>query len=129
VFVEGILDAQLVAELQNARGVSMAGAGRCIIDAGGSEEVNHYLALCSALGKTARRHIPQCALQSQTMWDKAFVLAEATGTPVRTFLGTEPTGRGLKTISIDMFIIKGDKTTFSYHVENWIAALKRVGGK
>jgi hypothetical protein len=53
VFVEGILDAQLVAELQNARGVSMAGAGSCIIDAGGNEEVNHYLELCSALGKTA----------------------------------------------------------------------------
>jgi hypothetical protein len=53
VFVEGILDAQLVAEMQNARGVSMAGAGSCIIDAGGNEEVNHYLELCSALGKTA----------------------------------------------------------------------------
>ena len=31
----------------------MAGAGSCIIDAGGSEEVNKYLDLCSAFGKKA----------------------------------------------------------------------------
>jgi hypothetical protein len=53
VFVEGILDAQLVAAVQEARGVSIAAAGSCIIDAGGNEEVNHYLDLCIALGKNA----------------------------------------------------------------------------
>jgi hypothetical protein len=53
VFVEGILDAQLIATIQAARGVSMAAAGSCIIDAGGSEEVNNYLDLCGRLGKEA----------------------------------------------------------------------------
>lgn len=53
IFVEGILDAQFVAALQEARGVSIAGAGSCIIDAGGSEEVNKYLDLCIAFGKKA----------------------------------------------------------------------------
>jgi len=53
IFVEGNLDAQLVAAMQEARGVSVAGAGSCIIDAGGCEEVNHYLELCMALGKKA----------------------------------------------------------------------------
>lgn len=53
VFVEGILDAQLIAMMQEARGVSVAGAGSCIIDAGGCEEVNKYLDLCLALGKKA----------------------------------------------------------------------------
>jgi len=53
IFVEGILDAQFVETLQEARGVSVAGAGSCIIDAGGCEEVNHYLELCSAFGKKA----------------------------------------------------------------------------
>ncbi|MDD5030032.1 MAG: AAA family ATPase [Rhodoferax sp.] len=53
IFVEGILDAQLLANLQEARGVSVAGAGSCIIDAGGCEEVNRYLELCLILGKTA----------------------------------------------------------------------------
>ena len=53
IFVEGVLDAQLLANLQEARGVSVAGAGSCIIDAGGCEEVNRYLELCLLLGKTA----------------------------------------------------------------------------
>ncbi|HMH18735.1 MAG TPA: AAA family ATPase [Burkholderiales bacterium] len=53
IFVEGILDAQLVGTMQEARGVSVAGAGSCIIDAGGCEEVNRYLELCIAFGKSA----------------------------------------------------------------------------
>lgn len=53
VFVEGILDARLVSALQEARGGSVAGAGSCIVDAGGCEEVNHYLRLCLAFGKSA----------------------------------------------------------------------------
>ena len=51
IFVEGILDGQLVEALMAARSVSVAGAGSCIIDSGGAEEVNHYLMLCQALGK------------------------------------------------------------------------------
>lgn len=53
IFVEGILDAQLIACMQEARGVSVAAAGSCIIDAGGCEEVNRYLELCLAFGKKA----------------------------------------------------------------------------
>jgi len=53
IFVEGILDAQLIGTMQEARGVSVAGAGSCIIDAGGCEEVNKYLELCLAFGKSA----------------------------------------------------------------------------
>ncbi|MBU7586746.1 MAG: AAA family ATPase [Nostoc sp. TH1S01] len=53
IFVEGILDAQLIGSLQEARGVSVAGAGSCIIDAGGCEEVNRYVELCLLFGKKA----------------------------------------------------------------------------
>ena len=53
VFVEGILDSQIVEALMSAHFVSVAGAGSCIIDAGGSEEVNHYFKLCQGLGKVA----------------------------------------------------------------------------
>jgi hypothetical protein len=53
IFVEGIFDAQLIGTMQEARGVSVAGAGSCIIDAGGCEEVNRYLELCMAFGKSA----------------------------------------------------------------------------
>lgn len=53
IFVEGILDARLLNSIQECRGVSIAGAGSCIIDAGGCEEVNKYLTLCLKLGKKA----------------------------------------------------------------------------
>ena len=53
VFVEGIHDAWLVEAVMEARGVSVARAGSCIIDAGGDQEVNQYLKLCQGLGKDA----------------------------------------------------------------------------
>ena len=53
VFVEGIHDAWLVEAIMEARGVSVARAGSCIIDAGGDKEVNQYLKLCQGLGKDA----------------------------------------------------------------------------
>ena len=53
IFVEGIYDAWLVGAMMEARGVSVAGAGSCIIDAGGTEKVNEYLSLCKGLGKQA----------------------------------------------------------------------------
>ena len=53
IFVEGILDAQIVAALMEARGHAIEGAGSCIIDVGGAEEVNHCLDLCRGLGKDA----------------------------------------------------------------------------
>ncbi len=53
VFVEGIFDAQIVQAVQDARDVSVPGAGSCIIEAGGCEEVNKYLLLCEKLGKKA----------------------------------------------------------------------------
>ena len=53
VFVEGNHDARLVEAMMEARGVSVAGAGSCIIDTGGADEVNKYLKLCKGLGKDA----------------------------------------------------------------------------
>jgi hypothetical protein len=53
VFVEGALDAQLVQLMQEARGLSVAGAGSCVIDAGGCEEVNKFVELCRLMGKHA----------------------------------------------------------------------------
>ena len=51
--MEGHHDALMVEALMEARGISAAAAGSCIIDCGGVEEVTHYLKLCQALGKAA----------------------------------------------------------------------------
>jgi hypothetical protein len=53
IFVEGILDAQIIRAIKEKKYESLAAAGSCIIDAGGNEEINWYLELCSALLKKA----------------------------------------------------------------------------
>ena len=53
VFVEGILDAWIVQGMMESLGASMSGAGSCVIDANGVDEVNQYLQLSQGLGKNA----------------------------------------------------------------------------
>ena len=53
IFVEGHHDVLMVEALMEARGVSAAADGSCIIDCGGVEEVTRYLNLCQGLGKEA----------------------------------------------------------------------------
>ena len=53
VFVEGILDAWIVQGMMEALGTSLSGAGSCVIDVNGVEEVNQYLRLSQGLGKNA----------------------------------------------------------------------------
>jgi predicted ester cyclase len=56
------------------------------------------------------------------------VRGEATGTPVKTFLGAEPAGRSFRTMSIDVYTVADGKIVQSYHVENWTAALRQLEG-
>jgi predicted ester cyclase len=58
--------------------------------------------------------------------DTIIVRGEATGTPVRTFLGAEPTGRSFRTMSIDLYTVTGSVISQSFHVENWTAALQQL---
>ncbi len=58
--------------------------------------------------------------------DHAIVRGEATGTPTGEFWGARPTGKGFKTIAVDVFTIRGDKLAKCYHVENWIGALQQM---
>jgi hypothetical protein len=53
IFVEGILDAQLIEAIQERRQVSITAAGSCVIDVGGCEEVNKYLEFCRQFHKSA----------------------------------------------------------------------------
>jgi predicted SnoaL-like aldol condensation-catalyzing enzyme/predicted ester cyclase len=59
--------------------------------------------------------------------DQIIVRGEATGTPERELFGVRPTGRSFKTMSIDVFTVKGGKLSSAYHVENWIGALQQLG--
>jgi predicted ester cyclase len=76
--------------------------------------------------------MPDLRWSIEDVWvsgDKVFVRGEATGTPIKPLFGTPPTGRSFKTMSLDMFIIRGAKISFSYHVENWLSALNQISGK
>ena len=95
IFVEGILDAWLVEAMMEARGESVAGAGSCIIDAGGAEEVNQYLKLCQGLGKTAhflydldslfRGNLRSCIRDDETI--QSFLVNAGLGTDFGKYCG------------------------------------------
>jgi predicted SnoaL-like aldol condensation-catalyzing enzyme/predicted ester cyclase len=59
--------------------------------------------------------------------DQIVVRGEAAGTPARELFGAKPTGRSFKTMSIDVFTVKGGKLASAYHVENWVGALEQLG--
>lgn len=59
--------------------------------------------------------------------DRIVVRGEASGTPEAELFGAKPTGRSFKTMSIDVFTVKGGKLASAYHVENWVGALEQLG--
>jgi len=62
----------------------------------------------------------------QTFGDQIVVRGEATGTPTSDFWGARPTGKGFKTMAIDIFTVKSGKLASAYHVENWTTALQQM---
>jgi predicted ester cyclase len=60
---------------------------------------------------------------------RAVVRGEATGTPVGDFLGVPQGGKSFKLMSIDVHTIEGGKLTRSYHVEDWISAIRQLSAK
>ena len=95
ILVEGIHDAWLVEALMEARGVSVASAGSCIIDAGGADEANQYLQLCQGLNKTAhflydldslfRGTLRRCIRQDESI--QSFLASAGLGTDFAGYCG------------------------------------------
>jgi predicted ester cyclase len=57
------------------------------------------------------------------------VRGRATATPVRAFLGVEPSNRSFEIMSIDIHTVENHKIVKSYHVEDWHAAIEQLQGK
>jgi ketosteroid isomerase-like protein len=57
------------------------------------------------------------------------VRGEATGTPAGEFMGAPHTGKSFKLMSIDVHTIEGGKIVRSYHVEDWLGAVRQLPGK
>ena len=62
----------------------------------------------------------------QVSGDQIVVRGEASGTPEGELFGAKPTGKSFKTMSIDLFTVKGGKLASAYHVENWVGALQQI---
>ena len=54
------------------------------------------------------------------------VRGEATGTPAGEFFGTAHTGKSFKVMSIDVHTLQDGKMVRSYHIEDWIGAVRQL---
>jgi len=57
------------------------------------------------------------------------VRGEATGTPVGEFFGAAHTGKSFIVMSIDVHTLEGGKMIHSYHIEDWIGAVRQLTAK
>lgn len=57
------------------------------------------------------------------------VRGEATGTPAGEFMGAPHTGKSFKVMSIDVHTFEGGKMVRSYHVEDWLGAVRQISAK
>ena len=61
--------------------------------------------------------------------NRVTVRGEATGTPAGEFMGVPHGGKSFKLMSIDVHTIEGGKIVRSYHVEDWLGAVRQLSGK
>jgi predicted ester cyclase len=54
------------------------------------------------------------------------VRGEATGTPTGEFFGASHTGKSFKVMSIDVHTIEDGKMVRSYHIEDWMGAVRQL---
>src|SRR5215470_15699176 len=61
--------------------------------------------------------------------NRVTVRGEATGTPAGELLGVPHGGKSFKLMSIDVHTIEGGKIARSYHIEDWLGAVRQLSGK
>jgi predicted ester cyclase len=57
------------------------------------------------------------------------VRGEASGTPAGEFMGVPHAGKSFKIMSIDIHTFDNGKITRSYHVEDWLNAVRQLTAK
>jgi hypothetical protein len=61
--------------------------------------------------------------------NQVIVRGEATGTPAGEFMGAPHSGKSFRLMSIDVHTLEGGKMVRSYHVEDWIGAVRQLTAK
>ena len=59
--------------------------------------------------------------------NRVIVRGEVTGTPAGAFMGIDPTGRSFKVLTIDIHEIEGGLVRRTFHVEDWVGAMRQLG--
>jgi len=57
------------------------------------------------------------------------IRGEATGTPTVEFMGVPYTGKSFKLMSIDVHTLEDGKMVRSYHIEDWMGAVRQISAK
>ena len=61
--------------------------------------------------------------------NRVTVRGEAAGTPAGEFLGVPHGGKSFKLMSIDVHTIESGKIVRSYHIEDWLGAVRQLSGR
>lgn len=61
--------------------------------------------------------------------NRVIVRGEASGTPAGPFMGVPHGGKAFKVMSVDIHTIEGGLMTRSYHVEDWMGAVRQLSAK
>jgi predicted ester cyclase len=82
-------------------------------------------------GVTARlKSVPDLTWQIKDVavaGNQVTVRGEASGTPAGPFMGAAYSGKSFKVMSIDIHTIEDGRMVRSYHVEDWIGAVRQLG--
>ena len=62
----------------------------------------------------------------QVSGNQVTVRGEATGTPSGEFFGAPHTGKSFKVMSIDVHTLRDGKMSRSYHIEDWMGAVRQL---
>ena len=61
--------------------------------------------------------------------NRIIVRGEASGTPLGDFMGVTQGGKSFKLMSIDIHTVESGKIIRSYHVEDWVGAIRQLSAK
>ena len=61
--------------------------------------------------------------------NRVTVRGEATGTPAGEFMGVPHGGKSFKLMSIDVHTVEGGKIVRSYHIEDWLGAVRQLSAR
>jgi predicted ester cyclase len=61
--------------------------------------------------------------------DRVIVRGEASGTPTGTFMGLAPGGMSFRVMSVDLHTIRDGKIIRTYHLEDWMGAVRQLSAQ